>query len=1031
MLAPVQVPSDTSVLRQGKLIGRREQLDKVKAAIAEAGSHVFFLTGEGGIGKTRLQQEIGQHVKTLQAEDENSRLLWSGIIDLYHSDMHSNSRIEQALIRQLDEKHDFFHGYEQKRQTFEKQRLAGLTGKDLETSRAELTKAFVQGFNQLAMTYRVVLAFDTLELVQYESSIVSELCEVEEETSSVKNWLLEQVGQMDNAVIIFAGRPHSRVQADFARYFQDKACQYEELFVERLSFDETRQYLYELAKRKEDLGNSLSKNPETAQQIYEGADHGRPIYINLATDLMPFSDKSSSLFPLEKITVDENYLRLLRKEIANRLLYLPGIQGFIVRYLAIARQGLDEALLLYLLEGQYAPSEVRQAMEQMKAYTFVKTHPHNPDQLFLHDEVYDILDEFHLDDRQEVERVYKRIRNYYENKRKVAITERDSLGPLTEQSEGNRQTYEILLQDIADLAATTLYYELQVDPLVAYYQKYVRWDEEAISAYQVGHDMRLRDVVLTFYNTLARQADTSHKEWLVKRIPRDEVSRMNALLWLRRYLARGQNDKSYRIADKLRQSKEPDFEWDSISDKYYKVALLTMMGEAMLFVNAPKKDTLAVLDRAIALLEPLKLTTPPERDERDEVWRRARVLGRAYNNKAFVYRSNHQYSTAVSQYRKAIALYRQVDIRDEMANSINNLAFVYARLGALDEAEALAKDARDLRAKLWQRYPLSLSYNTLGEVHVAAQHPHQARGLSSRALQLASAQTQSAHESVGFARGQALARSTLGKAFRGLGFLTQNLAYSYEETVRHYEQSRDYLQSAVAYFEGTDTDYEVESKGERGRLYRDWMSLNLQFKDKGSAQERRDSATFYLQEALAVAEKRDMVDDRANILEDLARLYWIDKNRDATLKFLDQAENLIPDEYKPQIGIGMVDIIEPIDPLWAILGKIYLLRAETIFNPDDYFGPLSDEQVNHLLEAMEYRVRAAACFEKFSSYTNSDPLMKQTKIALYNSLKQYGVPRLQLILARIHEVEKKYRINIDSILDYIDKTMGFYLILGE
>ena len=268
MLAPVQVPSDTSVLRQGKLIGRREQLDKVKAAIAEAGSHVFFLTGEGGIGKTRLQQEIGQHVKTLQAEDENSRLLWSGIIDLYHSDMHSNSRIEQALIRQLDEKHDFFQGYEQKRQTFEKQRLAGLTGKDLETSRAELTKAFVQGFNQLAMTYRVVLAFDTLELVQYESSIVSELCEVEEETSSVKNWLLEQVGQMDNAVIIFAGRPHSRVQADFARYFQDKACQYEELFVERLSFDETRQYLYELAKRKEDLGNSLSKNPETAQQIY-------------------------------------------------------------------------------------------------------------------------------------------------------------------------------------------------------------------------------------------------------------------------------------------------------------------------------------------------------------------------------------------------------------------------------------------------------------------------------------------------------------------------------------------------------------------------------------------------------------------------------------------------------------------------------------------------------------------------------------------------------------------------------------------
>ncbi|MCZ7672531.1 MAG: tetratricopeptide repeat protein [Chloroflexi bacterium] len=78
---------------------------------------------------------------------------------------------------------------------------------------------------------------------------------------------------------------------------------------------------------------------------------------------------------------------------------------------------------------------------------------------------------------------------------------------------------------------------------------------------------------------------------------------------------------------------------------------------------------------------------------------------RAYNNKAFVYRLYHQYSTAVEPFRQAIALYRQVDIRDEMADSINNLALVYANLGALDEAEALADDGRDLRERLAQRYP--------------------------------------------------------------------------------------------------------------------------------------------------------------------------------------------------------------------------------------------------------------------------------------------------------------------------------------
>lgn len=1029
MLAPTQMKSDTAMLRQGKFIGRQEQIDKVKAAIHETENYVYFFTAEGGIGKTRLLQEIGQYIKTMQTEDENCRVVWSGIIDLYHSDMHSNSRIEQALIQQLDKNNDFFQEYEQKRHDFEKQRLAGL-GRELEDLRLELTKAFGRGFEKLTKTYRVVLTFDTLESVQYESSIVRKLCEVEEETSSVKNWLLEQIGQMKNTVAIFAGRPHSHVQSDFADYFSNKNRHFEELPLKRFTLAETGFYLDDLASRHEDLEDSLDAT--LIQQIYQGADNGRPIYINLATDLLSFGEEISELFPQKEIVTDETYLKRLQRHIAHRLLRLTGIQGVMVRYLAIARQGLGKSLLLYLLDGKYAPSEVQKAMEEMKKYTFVKTHPHNPDHLFLHDEVYDILDEFHLGDRVEVDRVYKRIRDYYESKRKAALSQRENFGPLTEQGEANRQTYENLLHEIADLTATTLYYELQVDPLVAYYQKYVRWDEEAINAYQVGHDMRLRDVVLTFYNTLTRQARTSRQEWLIRRLPRGEVSRMNAVLWLRRYLARGQNEKCYRIANKLTESKEPDFDWHNFKDKYYIAALLTMMGEAMLSIpTTTGTNTLAVLDKAIALLEPLNLTIPPEKDERDQVWRRARILGRAYNNKGFVYRNHHQYSTAVFPYRKAIALYRHVDIRDEMANSINNLSFVYAQLGALHEAEALAKDALDLRARLWQRYALSLSFNTLGEVHNAAQHPHQARGLSTQALMLASVVTRALNEDIGFERGQALARLSLGKAFRGLGLLTKNLAYSYEETIHHYEQGRDHLQLADAFFDKSGSDYEIKTKAEIGRLYRDWMGLNLQFNDSGSARERKELAIGYLNKALAVAEERGLVDEVADILEDLAHLHWILKDRDNTLICLNQAESKIPDEYKPQIGKGLVNVSEPVNPLWVIIGKIYLLRAQMIFNPKEHVGPLHEEQINDLLAAMEFRVLAAACFEKFSPYATSDPLMKETKVTLYNSLNRYGVPRLQLILDRIHEVEEKYKISIDSILDYIDKTMGFYLILGE
>jgi len=1021
------MPLETAVLRQGKLIGRQDHIDSIKRAIEAVNkdnNYVFFLTGEGGIGKTRLLNEIGQYVEALPEEDGN-RFLWSGIIDLYHSDMHSNSRIEETLIDALDKTRDFFQEYDRKREAFEKQRLAGLSGFPLEKQRQELTAAFTKGFQDLTRSYHVILTFDTLELVQYENSTVRDLCEVEDEgVSSVKNWLLDQVAQFENTVTIFAGRPHENVQSDFARFFENsKNCVYDDQHIERFTHDETKNYLFEMAKRYDELGKALDE--ATINQIYQGTDQGRPIYINLMADLLSFGNDIADIFPLTPIPITEEYRQEMKRGISRRLVDLPGLHGIIVRYLAMARQGVDAELLLHLLKGSSRRSEIDTAIQEMKEYTFIKNHPQKPDQIFLHDEVYDILDEFHLDDRQHVDRTFAHIRDYYEEKREAAVQQREEMGALASPQEFLR--HEELLRTIADLSAITLHYELQVNPLAAYYQKYVRWDEEAIKAHQVGYDMRLRDIVLTFFNSL-RKIDTPRRKWLSEQLPQAELDRMNAVLWLRRYLSRGDVKKCYRIALKMGDHSEPTFQWKSLKDKYYQAALLTIMGEAMLNLSMDKEATLKVLNTAIAFLD----EESEQYDSlRDEYWRRARILGRAYNNKAFVYRLYHQYSTAVEPFRQAIALYRQVDIRDEMADSINNLALVYANLGALDEAEALADDGRDLRERLAQRYPLGLSYNTLGAVNVAAQHPHQARGLSEQALGLFSSVSGILNTGIGFERGQAYARFTLGKAYRGLAHLADNYVYTTDETKGHFKTGRSYLRKSIDYFDGSNSNYEIEAKAELGRLYRDWMKTDLRTGNSESAQERKDLAMMYFEQALVLCEQRGLIDETANLLEDIARLHWAWKDKKATEEYLDMAEAKIPSDYKPELTTGFAKVPEPVNPLWVALGKIYLLRAELIFNPDDHVGPLTDSEIEVLLQSMEYRLLAVACFEHYSPFAGGDARMKETRKAMYNSLKRYGVPRLEKIRAKMEEVSTAYDISFDSVFEYIDRTMGFYFIVPD
>lgn len=1019
--------AETAAFQTEKMIGRQKHLQMVHQAIGDArNSHVLFFEGDGGIGKTRLLQEVGKWVNELRQSGQK-RLRWSQIIDLYHSEMHSNSGIEEALIHSLDPGQEFFVEYREKRKVFEVQRLRGLGGSALETARQELTKTFLRDFNRMAQAHRLVLTFDTLELVQYESSEVQALCEVEDNTTSVKNWFLDLVPYFKNTITIFAGRPHALLQADFKEYFQQ--VEYGFLPIEPFTEREAKMYLGELAKMHAGLGPVMEK-PDLFRQIYQGSGNGRPIYISLLADLLrpEFSTSLSDIFPPDQPDIGEAERQQMKAAIARQLVNLPEPIGDIVHYLAYARTGLNKDLLLKLVDGALSDTEVDKAFHVLRHFTFIKTRPNDPGTLFLHDEVFDLLDEYHLQSYPETLRNFKRLRDHYQSQVDWLTLRLEEMGvPADEQAQEERASCEAELQAAR---LKFLYYQMQVNPVEGYYRTSNRLTEEAIKSHRTGFDMRLRDTVLGFLNYLQKEPLTPRKKWLSERLGSlDEIKRNNAVLWLKRYNARGDFGKSRRVAGHIRESDHPAFQWPQVQDPLFKASLLTALGEAMYFTNAPQKEVLQVLQQVFPLLADEQAFTG---EEKDTFWRRTRVLGLANNEVGFAYRLNHQFSTAIPYYQQAITLYRQVDVISEMASAVTNLAYAYARLGAIDEAEALAEDAIDIwRRHYGQPYNLALSINARGAICIEADQPHRARALCQRAFDLFATTIADLDDS-GDRRGKALSLLRLGQAYRRLAKLHFMGIYGREEAHDYLLQGRNCLQDSMELFsELKNQQAYLEALAELGRLYRDWSMLAFHYREKHDAREKYSQAENYLQSALSLTRAReDSQHLTADVLQDLAVLYRKAERLDKAQTMQDEASSCIPELYKLQKGIGFIDIEQPISSYWAILGKIHLLRGVMIFDNEQTQTDtrISGKRKDTLIrEGMNHFVFAIAYFQQCTITRDSaNPKMKQTKEAIYGRLKTYKAERLEKIMAEARQTAADYHISAQAqpVFNYLERTLG-------
>ena len=104
------------------MVGRQEELGELVKYLFAPGSesHFVYYWAEGGLGKTRLLEELVEKVR-----EAGPRFYTTGIIDLYHTDTHSTSDLERTIVQSFDPTEQYFVDYRKARRHFELVRERG------------------------------------------------------------------------------------------------------------------------------------------------------------------------------------------------------------------------------------------------------------------------------------------------------------------------------------------------------------------------------------------------------------------------------------------------------------------------------------------------------------------------------------------------------------------------------------------------------------------------------------------------------------------------------------------------------------------------------------------------------------------------------------------------------------------------------------------------------------------------------------------------------------------------------------------
>ena len=963
-------------------------------------TRVFSVTGEAGEGKTILLRQVGQLLGS--PDGIVARFPWSGLLDLYHSDVNTPSGLETRISQAFDA-HGEFQRYRAERDDYTSRREAGIADTELEVERARLADVFAECLNEVTLHRRVVIALDTVERMQYDQDEIQELCELEDQSTTVLPWLLDQIPRWRNCVVILSGRSDSRLERVLKDLSDAPNVRYEHRKLGEFDKEETEDY-FEAVKDQFPAVSEL--DAEFRRRLGEWT-KGRPIRLELALEVVQHQlgfDRMRQ--ELEALPVAEAQKRIEEMLIINVMNGEPdpSVRN-LLRFLATARKGLNAELLHYLA-GDWDLDLCQQRLDEIAPRAFIK---HRPDdgRIFLHDEMYDLCDRYAPAD---VQALSGRLAEWYDER----ITEID--GQL--KALGSSRETEDRRKDLQDgrkaLQVESLLYHLRADPRKGY-ERYIRQADDAIQAVEVGLDMRLRNELLAF---LQSKSPIDRRILPPDSRLRKEVACGFGPQWAKRYSMRGQNEKAVAVAEKVLAASAP-CRYDDPGFRLILADLTVRHAEALIYLGHNE----AAVDLLRPTIEELEGARRPEDLAEQEPrtyagWRRNQILGRGHNNLGFAFYSQGHYRLALQEYRSALPYFRASDLLEETANTSNNMGRVYAALYRRSHAESLIEDSLELRQQLGREYRVALSLMTRAYAHLSFGEPHRARSMAERALSIC--------ESLQTQRGIAQASLVLGRSLRQVGALWASGVYEPAASKKLFGEAKRNLERAIAIYEKQVARPVrlIEAHNEMGCTYREWSALERNASpESGLARGLASRAIQDLITSIRLAEKHQQFVLLGDSCEDLAQVYFQRGDYDNTDVWLNRAEEVVEARYKIEAGVGLSDIPldECVEEFWQLMGKIELQRGHLAYERGLLEG--QGKVPRSAVEQMTQHYAFAAAY--FEQYSERAVRLENTFKQVYSRFKHCKIEDLHYVQAQLLPALKdNYRLDPAALTEFFGDTLG-------
>lgn len=940
-----------------ELVGREAYLEQIYQALSDTScSYVIYITGEGGIGKTRLVQHVLQKPPAI-----HSLVVASRLIDLYNSQVRTLAGLIGAILEVVEPMSDFFKAQVEsgKLEALARAEQEGLSIAEVISLRKNATQFFLRVFNEFTRDHRVVLALDTAEHLFVHEDPTQKALELGDVYPSLLHWLLDEfLPNVQNTVILLAGRPRpGNLREVLNQRLRDKAGRSLTVIdLPGLDEEESIRYIQAVIRAAQDRGalGAAEFIRNWGEDNWRAAfcclcDDGnpptvRPILLALAIDYLVVAGRPlhDLAMPLEQArTLSSSRREQIREALVKELISIIGDKRSpaddIIITLGWLRKGADANLLARVTEMQLETVEA--ALEGLKQLSFIKTRPADQ-RVFLHDEMYDAIQCQFLEGREAQWRHVARVlQNYYQEQIDAARRQIAELyQPLGEQRQDQAlpASQEVIRTRarLQDAVVEDLFYQLRCNASQGF-RRYYLYAEEATATADETLDMQLRAELMAF---LAERGFLDQPSE-VNGLSVAEVMSDAAVRWLKRLINKGDYTRAVGAA---RSAAMADFvahggTWAQADLKAWESLALAYQGRL--------EEAQKLLNEAVSMLSGLEPGSVREKG----------ILARAYNNRGYVLRTLGCYFGAIRDYETALSVWRKIGLRVEEANTLNNLSFAQAEVGRLDVAERLAKTALAMREEAGPRSPVGLSMNTLAHIAIRSNFLITAREWAERACNL--------FNLLSDRRGEGLAKTALAEALRRWGE-QKSKRESLQEAVRVAEEGVKIFEELPA------LDRQVEALIELGCAYRDLAKVvrgpipqeKVASYISEQVKEAAEKGKEALRRAATIAGEQKVVGRQTDALVNLAWLHYYILEDDQALNILEEAKSLIRSEfYITEQGRPSIDRGEAVVPALMQLGKMELLLGQIRFNEYQRRNELLylTQAIEHYVLSLEYDVLAS------------------------------------------------------------------------